>query len=100
MKINQIQKKNKENKENKTKKILELTESKKDIKLFFPKNRLNSTINNPTILYNKGYTFALGGFWNGNILIENILEENNKKDKNEKLETERKAEEERQRLLK
>ena len=87
LKINQIQKKNKENKENKQKKILELTESKKDIKLFFPKNRLNSTINNPTILYNKGYTFALGGFWNGNILIENILEENNKKDKNEKLET-------------
>ena len=72
------------------KKIIKLTDNKKELKLFIPKNRLNdSEENTPIVLYNKGHCIALGGFWNGSILIENILYENNnnKKEKIEKIET-------------
>ena len=71
------------------KKIFKLIENKNELKLFLPKNRLNELEEyTPIILYNKGYCLALGGFWNGTILIENILyENNNKKEKIEKIET-------------
>ena len=95
LKIEQIQKKispvnNNNNQENNTnnkisKKNLKLVDFKKDIKIFIPKNRLNifNNINIPSVFYNKGHCIALGGFWNGNILIESIIEDN-KKDKIEK----------------
>ena len=93
LKIEQVQKKlgvnNNSLTENKaSKKILKLTDMKKDINLFIPKNRLNNAGGNtPSVLYNKGHCVALGGFWNGSILIENILVDSNKKDKEEKVET-------------
>ena len=95
LKIEQIQKKvnninNQENNINNKipKKNIKLVDNKKDIKLFIPKNRINfyNNINIPSVFYNKGHCIALGGFWNGNILIENITEDN-KKDKIEKIET-------------
>ena len=72
---------------NTPKKILQLIDNKNDIKLFIPKNRLN-LLNNSKIscaFYNKGQCISLGGFWNGSILIENIIED--KKEKIEKIET-------------
>jgi WD40 repeat protein len=95
LKIEQIQKKvnninNQENNINNKipKKNIKLVDNKKDIKLFIPKNRINfyNNINIPSVFYNKGHCIALGGFWNGNILIESISEDN-KKDKIEKIET-------------
>ena len=95
LKIEQVQKKigvninNNSLTENKTaKKILKLTDLKRDANLYIPKNRLNNAgENTPSVLYNKGHCIALGGFWNGSILIENILVDINKKDKGEKIET-------------
>ena len=89
-KIEQISKNINNNNNNLTeKKILKLTDNKKELKLFIPKNRLNELEEyTPIIIYNKGHCLALGGFWNGSILIENILYENNeKKEKVEKIET-------------
>ena len=70
-----------------SKKILQLIDNKTDLKLFIPKNRLNILNNSkiPNAFYNKGHCIALGGFWNGSILIENIIED--KKEKIEKIET-------------
>jgi len=95
LKIEQVQKKigvninNNSLTENKaSKKILKLTDLKRDINLYIPKNRLNNAgENTPSVLYNKGHCIALGGFWNGSILIENISVDINKKDKGEKIET-------------
>ena len=95
LKIEQVQKKvnssnnNQDNVNNKISiKILQLIDNKKDIKIFIPKNRLKhfNNLNIPSAFYNKGHCIALGGFWNGNILIESISEDN-KKDKNEKIDT-------------
>jgi hypothetical protein len=38
----------------------------------------------PTIIYDKGNYIALGGFWNGHILINKLEESGNKKDKSQK----------------
>ena len=95
LKIEQIQKKissvnNINNQDNSkiSKKILQLVDNNKDIKIFVSKNRLNifNNIDIPSVFYNKGLCIALGGFWNGNILVENIIKDC-KKDKNEKIET-------------
>ena len=48
-----------------------LLNSKKVINLFLPRYRINCK-SIPNIFFNKGNCIALGGFWNGNILIENI----------------------------
>ena len=59
------------------------TISKYDKVLIIPKYRMN--INEaPTIIYDKGNYIALGGFWNGHILINKLEESGNKKDKSQK----------------
>jgi hypothetical protein len=63
-----------------SKKLQKNSELKNDITLFLPKYRINNT-ESPSIFFNKGDCIALGGFWNGDILIENISVLN-KKDKN------------------
>ena len=59
------------------------TISKYDKILTSPKYRMN--INNaPTLIYDKGNYIALGGYWNGNILIYKLEDSGNKKDKSQK----------------
>ena len=74
-----------------TKKIPKPSDSKRNIKLFIPRYRINSK-ETPSIFFNKGHCIALGGFWNGNIFIENISLQNKnqlieKNDKNDYPET-------------
>ena len=59
------------------------TISKYDKVLISPKYRMNSTLA-PTIIYDKGNYIALGGFWNGNILIHKLDDFGSKKDKSQK----------------
>ena len=54
-----------------TKKIPKNSDTKKNINLFLPKYRINNE-EIPNVFFDKGHCIALGGFWNGNILIENI----------------------------
>ena len=63
-----------------SKKLQKNSELKSDITLFLPKYRINNT-ESPSLFFNKGDCIALVGFWNGDILIENISVIN-KKDKN------------------
>ena len=61
----------------------DFTENQEDIKiqkkiqtiseyiLFLPRYRIDSK-NSPSLIFNKGQCIALGGFWNGDILIEKI----------------------------
>ena len=68
-----------ENQEDKkiTKKVQAFNESI----LFLPRYRIDSK-KSPSLFFNKGQCIALGGFWNGNILIEKIIimNKNEKKD--------------------
>ena len=68
-----------------SKKITQISNMNKEQKLFLPKYRLNSD-ECPSLFYNKGHNIVLGGFWNGNILIDDLLEET-KKDKNKKVQS-------------
>ena len=77
-----------EEKDNMDKKVLKkmqkFANSKKEINLLLPRYRINIK-NIPNIFFNKGNCIALGGFWNGNILIEKISsliinDKNEKKD--------------------
>ena len=68
--------------ESKIKKSLKSQNSKKEVNLLIPKYRINS-IKIPNVFFNKGHCIALGGFWNGDILVETITSQS-KKDKNEK----------------
>ena len=89
LKIEQVQKKltnNNTTEKASLKKYLQLIDNKNNIKLYIPKNRLNNTIGNtPTLIYNKGHCIIMGGFWNGSILVENIIID--KKEKGEKIES-------------
>ena len=68
--------------EKKIKKALKSQNSKKEFNLLIPKYRINSG-KIPNVFFNKGHCIALGGFWNGDILVEKITSQN-KKEKNEK----------------
>ena len=46
---------------------------KYDKKFTIPRYRMNSS-ESPTILYEEGFFIAFGGFWNGDIIIKNIIE--------------------------
>jgi hypothetical protein len=46
---------------------------KYDRKYTIPRYRMNSS-ESPTILYEEGFFIAFGGFWNGDIIIKNIIE--------------------------
>ena len=46
---------------------------KYDKKYTIPRYRMNSS-ESPTILYEEGFFLAFGGFWNGDIIIKNIIE--------------------------
>ena len=59
------------------------TISKYDKILISPKYRMNSSLA-PTIIYDKGNYIAMGGFWNGHILINKLDDSGNKKDKSQK----------------
>ena len=59
------------------------TISKYDKILFSPKYRMNPS-QAPTLIYDKGNYIALGGFWNGHILINKLEDSTNKKDKSQK----------------
>ena len=59
------------------------TISKYDKILFLPKYRMNPN-QAPTIIYDKGNYIALGGFWNGHILINKLEDSVNKKEKSQK----------------
>ena len=59
------------------------TISKYDKILFSPKYRMNPS-KAPTLIYDKGNYIALGGFWNGHILINKLEDSTNKKDKSQK----------------
>ena len=39
----------------------------------------------PTILYDEGYCVAFGGFWNGDIILRQLIEDDKKKNKNIKI---------------
>ena len=60
-------------------KISKKVQAFNDVILFLPRYRIDSK-NIPSLFFNKGQCIALGGFWNGNILIEKI----EIKDKNDK----------------
>ena len=81
-----------EEKDNMDKKVLKKMQkfinSKKEINLFLPRYKINMK-NIPNIFFNKGNCIALGGFWNGHILIEKIssLIINDKNEKNNYPET-------------
>ena len=68
-----------------SKKIQKISNYKKEIKLFLPRYRANCQ-KIPNIFFDKGYCIALGGYWNGNILIEYLykIEKSDKNDKNGK----------------
>ena len=68
--------------EKKISKKIPKTNYKKEIKLFLPRYRANYK-KIPSVFFDKGHCIALGGFWNGHILIENLYK-NEKNDKNEK----------------
>ena len=68
--------------EKKISKKIPKTNYKKEIKLFLPRYRANY-IKIPSVFFDKGHCIALGGYWNGHILIENLYK-NEKNDKNEK----------------
>ena len=59
------------------------TISKYDKIIISPKYRMNLK-QAPTLIYNKGNYLAMGGFWNGHILINKLDDGNNKKDKSQK----------------
>ena len=63
-----------------SKKISKIPNPDKKINLFLPRYRNNSK-KTPNIFFNKGHCLALGGFWNGNILIENISSQTSSKNK-------------------
>ena len=46
---------------------------KYDKKYTIPRYRMNSS-ESPTILYEEGFFIAFGGFWNGDIIIKNLIE--------------------------
>ncbi len=77
---------NKEQGENKEegKDIIKINlEQKREIKLSSPRYRMNNT-QSPIVFYNDGKNVALGGFYNGNILVQN-LDENIYDDKKTKV---------------
>ena len=59
---------------------------KYDKKYTIPRYRMNSN-ESPTILYEEGFFIAFGGFWNGDIIIKNIIENkiDTKKGKSKKI---------------
>ena len=65
-----------------SKKIPKLSNSEEEMNIFLPRYRINSE-NAPNVFFDKGHCIALGGFWNGHILIENLSSQL-KNDKNEK----------------
>lgn len=65
--------------ENKEEYILKLNlEQKREIKLNLPKYRIENN-KGPIIFYNNGRNVSLGGYWNGNILVQNLEENDDKK---------------------
>ena len=68
-----------------SRKIPKISDSKKDINLFLPKYRMDFN-ESPNLFFNKGHSIALGGYWNGDILVENISIQN-KKEKNKEINT-------------
>ena len=68
-----------------SKKLPKISDSQKDINLFLPKYRMDFK-ESPNLFFNKGHSIALGGYWNGSILVENISIQN-KKDKNKEINT-------------
>ena len=70
--------------EKKMQKKMSKANYKEEIKLFLPRYRSNCR-EIPSIFFDKGHCIALGGYWNGNILIENLYinEKNDKNGKNE-----------------
>ena len=60
----------------KTKDNIKSLRFKYDKKYKIPKYRMNSDYS-PSLLYNEGYIIVLGGFWNGDIIIQ-LLDENQK----------------------
>ena len=54
--------------------------SKYDKKFTLPRYRMKFN-ESPTILYEGGYYIAFGGFWNGDIIIKQLKDDNNKTDK-------------------
>ena len=68
-----------------SKKLPKISDSQKDINLFLPKYRMDFK-ESPNLFFNKGHSIALGGYWNGNILVENISIQN-KKEKNNGINT-------------
>ena len=54
-----------------------------DKKIINPKYRMDARLA-PTLIYDEGNYIALGGFWNGHILINKIIDEKNKKEKYQK----------------
>ena len=72
---------NKDQNENKDegKEIIKINlEKKREFKLFSPRYRMENN-QSPMIFYNEGKNIALGGFYNGNILVQNL--DNNPDDK-------------------
>ena len=59
---------------------------KYDKKFVVPKYRMKFT-ESPTVLYDEGFHIALGGFWNGDIILRQLIENKNdsKKSKNRKI---------------
>ena len=59
---------------------------KYDKKFVVPKYRMKFT-ESPTVLYDEGFHIAFGGFWNGDIILRQLIENKNdsKKSKNRKI---------------
>ena len=55
-------------------------EQKREIKLCSPRYRIEYN-QSPIIFYNSGKNVALGGYWNGHILVQNLEENDDKKTK-------------------
>ena len=57
---------------------------KYDKKYYLPKYRMSFN-KSPTILYDEGYCIAFGGFWNGDIILRQLIEDDKKKNKSIKI---------------
>ena len=65
--------------DNKDEYIMKLNlEQKKEIKLNLPRYRIENS-KGPIVFYNNGRNVSLGGYWNGNILVQNLEENEDKK---------------------
>ena len=53
-------------------------------KYVVPKYRMNFS-DSPTVLYEEGFYIAFGGFWNGDIILKQLIESDVKKNKNKKI---------------